>query len=306
MWQINTSKGTQFLAVHLCFTIPGKERRLPEPLRARHEVESHTGPVSGATRSSLQVPLQPHRVMAPPESTDTEREGSAHKRSKKTAERARSKGSKTAEQAKEKASRLSEKAKHQLSGQAEQQKEQASEQLEDIGSALRETSNTLHERDKDSIANVMEGAAHQVERLSGYLRNHSVNDMLSQAERVARREPEMFLGGAALLGLIGARFFKSSSPDHRSHRRRQLPPETSGRRYRATSERRYRESGRRYRETSGRGHRRSPRSERIRSERPQPARTETRRPETHEERRSTEKSRSGPKSGSGSSGSESS
>lgn len=213
--------------------------------------------------------------MATRKSTDTEGEGAPKREQSEAAtETARAKASKAAQKTQEEARRLSEKAKTQLAGQAEQQKDQASKQLEDIGAALRETSNTLHERDKDTIANVMAGAAHQLERLSGYMRDRSVNEMMSEAERLARREPEMFLGGAALLGLIGARFFKSSSPESKPPARRRLPPhERSSGEYR-------------------RGHRHTPQDERIRKDRPQPARPETRRPETHEERRSTTKSRS--------------
>lgn len=155
--------------------------------------------------------------------SQTERtESTKSKRSKHKEESARATASEAAERTQEEASRLSEKAKRQFAGQAEQQKEQASEQLEDIGEALRETSESLHERDKDSVANLTEGAAHQIERLSGYLRDRSVNDMLSEAKRFARRSPGMFLGGAAVLGFFGSRFFRSSDPHprRRSHKKR--------------------------------------------------------------------------------------
>lgn len=144
-------------------------------------------------------------------------ESTTSRHSKQTDESTRGTASEAAEQTKEEASRLSEKAKRQFAGQAEQQKVQASEQLDDIGEALRETSESLHERDKDSVANLTEGAARQIDRLSGYLRDRSVNDMLSEAKRFARRSPGMFLGGAAVLGFFGSRFFRSSDPH--PHRR---------------------------------------------------------------------------------------
>lgn len=135
------------------------------------------------------------------------------------AEQAKSEAGQAAEQTKEEARRLSEQAREQIASRAEQQKTQAMERLEGIGTALHETSSTLHDRNEDSVANVIDGAARQAERLADYLRHRSVNDMVAEVEDYARREPEMFLGGAALLGLIGARFFMSSSPEGRRRSR---------------------------------------------------------------------------------------
>ena len=38
---------------------------------------------------------------------------------------------------------------------------------------------------------------------------------MHDAQRLARRQPALFVGGAFALGLLGARFLKSSSPEHR-------------------------------------------------------------------------------------------
>jgi phage I-like protein len=148
----------------------------------------------------------------------TDTQDSTRAGSKKKGKSARSTASEATEKTREEASRLSDQAKEQFAGQAERQKAQASDQLDDIGEALRKTSDTLHEEDKDSVANLTEGAAQQIERLSGYLRDRSVNEMLSEAKRFARRKPGMFLGGAAVLGFFGSRFFRSSDPDDHHHR----------------------------------------------------------------------------------------
>lgn len=137
----------------------------------------------------------------------------ASETARRTTERAKAQASEVADQAREQASRLSEQAREQISTRAEQQKERASGQLQDIGSALHETSGSLREREQDAAARFIEGAANQVERFSEYLRTHSVDDMMGEVERFARREPELFLGGAMLLGVMGARFLKSSSPE---------------------------------------------------------------------------------------------
>ena len=49
-----------------------------------------------------------------------------------------------------------------------------------------------------------------MERFQGYLRNQDVGAIIDDVERMAREQPVMFLGGAFMLGLVAARFLKSS------------------------------------------------------------------------------------------------
>jgi len=55
-------------------------------------------------------------------------------------------------------------------------------------------------------------AADRLERFSGYLSGHDVSEIVGEVESFARRNSTYFVGGAFLLGLLGARFLKSSSP----------------------------------------------------------------------------------------------
>lgn len=135
-----------------------------------------------------------------------------------TQQKAKEKASDVTHQAQDKATQLAGQAKEQAKTQLAGQKDRATEQLGSISTALHETERSLHDQNQDGIARYVGDAAHQVERLSDYLRNHTVGEMFSEAERYARREPALFIGGAALLGLIGARFFKSSSPNRRYDR----------------------------------------------------------------------------------------
>lgn len=54
--------------------------------------------------------------------------------------------------------------------------------------------------------------AEQVEQLSSYLDRKEVTELVRDVETFARRNPALFIGGAFALGLLGARFLKSSSP----------------------------------------------------------------------------------------------
>lgn len=55
--------------------------------------------------------------------------------------------------------------------------------------------------------------ADQVERFSSYLDRKEVGELVHDVEYFARRNPALFIGGAFALGLLGARFLKSSSPN---------------------------------------------------------------------------------------------
>ena len=117
-------------------------------------------------------------------------------------------------QVEQKAGQLTEQAKQQATSQLESQKQRATGNLSSVAHALHQTGDQLHQQDQGRIGDYAHQAADHVERFSGYLRNRDVNQMIGEAEGLARREPALFLGGAFALGLLAARFLKSSSqPD---------------------------------------------------------------------------------------------
>jgi hypothetical protein len=58
-----------------------------------------------------------------------------------------------------------------------------------------------------------ESLSQQVEKLSGYLERQDLRGLLRDLEGFARRNPAIFLGGAFALGIVAARFLKSSNPN---------------------------------------------------------------------------------------------
>ncbi len=115
-------------------------------------------------------------------------------------------------EAKQQAGKLADQAKEQASSRTAEQKERATESLDHVAQALHQTGDNLRDEEQQTVARYMDDAATQVERLAGYLKEKSPEDLFHEAERFARREPAMFVGGAFALGLLGARFLKSSSP----------------------------------------------------------------------------------------------
>ena len=82
--------------------------------------------------------------------------------------------------------------------------------LSSVAQSLRSSSQDLNQRNESTVARYTDRAANRVDRLAEYLRQADVGEMSSQAEDFARREPVLFLGAMFTIGLVGARFLKSS------------------------------------------------------------------------------------------------
>jgi hypothetical protein len=95
--------------------------------------------------------------------------------------------------------------------QLSRQKDVATDGLGSVARAVRQSTNQLREQQHDTIAHYVEQAANQLDRLSSRLKDKNVNELLDDAQRLARQRPALFIGSAFVLGLLGARFLKSSS-----------------------------------------------------------------------------------------------
>lgn len=84
------------------------------------------------------------------------------------------------------------------------------ETLGSFAEATRSVSGQLRQSDQPMIADYVEQAAGQVEKLASYLEDKEPTELLEDAERFARRQPALFMGGAFVLGLVAARFLKST------------------------------------------------------------------------------------------------
>jgi sirohydrochlorin ferrochelatase len=101
-------------------------------------------------------------------------------------------------------------ARDRASSSLGESKGQFAEQFGTIADALRRTTEHLRSEDQQRIAGLTETVARQVEQVAEYLRNKDARGMRQDLENLARRQPAVMIGGALVLGLIGARFLKSS------------------------------------------------------------------------------------------------
>jgi hypothetical protein len=80
--------------------------------------------------------------------------------------------------------------------------------LNSLADALRLTGKQL---EGNMASPLIDKAADQVQRVGALLEAANGREALQAVERFARTEPTLFVGGAIALGLIGARFLKSSA-----------------------------------------------------------------------------------------------
>ncbi|CAO3378664.1 hypothetical protein [Azospirillum argentinense] len=92
----------------------------------------------------------------------------------------------------------------------EMQTDRAADQLGSVANALHKAAEQLNDENNGTAAHYAGQAADRVERVADMLRNSTVDDMVGQVERFARRQPEVFVGAAFAVGFLFARFVKSS------------------------------------------------------------------------------------------------
>lgn len=117
-------------------------------------------------------------------------------------------GEQLAAHAKDALSHVADQAKELVGSQLGAQQKRSAGDLTKVAEALRGTSQDLG----DSLASpLVDRAAHELERASKFLERATMSDVVDGVESFAKREPLLFLGGAFAIGLLGARFFKSSA-----------------------------------------------------------------------------------------------
>jgi hypothetical protein len=91
-----------------------------------------------------------------------------------------------------------------------QSRQQAAERVGGLASAIRSTSDHLRSENQPRVADLTESLAEQAERLSSYLRDRDFGAFQADLQNFARQRPAIAIGAALALGMLAARFFKSS------------------------------------------------------------------------------------------------
>ncbi len=94
----------------------------------------------------------------------------------------------------------------------ENTKHKAARELDSVANALRGCGGELGTQEDSMLAPYVERVADQVGRVANLLETRTVDDMAHDVESFARRNPALFLGGCFAVGMLAARFLKSSKP----------------------------------------------------------------------------------------------
>jgi len=120
----------------------------------------------------------------------------------------------------QRSSGMMDKVRERATAQLSTQKDKATDGLGSVAQMVRQGTQQLRDQHHETLAGYVEKAADRIDQLSQQLRDKDVSELVDDAQRLARRQPAVFIGSAFALGVIGARFFKSSSPQQENARYR--------------------------------------------------------------------------------------
>ena len=119
--------------------------------------------------------------------------------------RAKEVGRTVTEQTKEAAQELRQSAEASFSDS----KGQLAKQIAGLAKAFRSGSDTLRDEELGDFARLSDGAAERLEDLSDQLERNT-DDLLSDLQNVAQERPVLLMGGLLTIGVLSARFLRSS------------------------------------------------------------------------------------------------
>lgn len=92
----------------------------------------------------------------------------------------------------------------------ESARERIASQLDAVARALETATYNLQQAEHADLSERAQPLIRKAENAAQYLRNKTPRELKDDLDGFARQRPAWFLGGAFVLGLLGARFLKSS------------------------------------------------------------------------------------------------
>jgi len=118
---------------------------------------------------------------------------------------------KVVEQAMGAKDKVLEQAKPEISRRLTAQIDQATERVAGISEAIRSVSGQLRDSEQTApIAGYVDMAADQIDRASEYLKGKDLDEIVGEIESFGRERPMIFVGVALGLGILAARFLRST------------------------------------------------------------------------------------------------
>jgi len=106
--------------------------------------------------------------------------------------------------------KFSDQARQRILSGLSSQKDLAAERLDTLRQSVRRAADGMTEQAPQLAVDYMGRAADRLDKLTEYVSNTDVEDMMKGAETYVRRHPGVVLGGALMAGLLMARLLKSA------------------------------------------------------------------------------------------------
>lgn len=106
---------------------------------------------------------------------------------------------------------LMDKVRNGATSQLGVQKDRVTEGVTSVTQAVRQSTQQLRDNQHETIAQYVEKAVDQVERFAERMKEKDANELLRDAQQFARRNPAVFVAAAFGVGIVAARFLKSSN-----------------------------------------------------------------------------------------------
>ena len=116
-----------------------------------------------------------------------------------------------ADQARQQFDRATQEAKARGEQAFDQGKSNVADEVSGVADTLRQTARGFEEHDDRMLAGYASQAADSIGRFADSIRTSNMENVVSQVEDFARRQPGLFLGATVAAGFMLARFLKSSS-----------------------------------------------------------------------------------------------
>ncbi|MGY3438045.1 MULTISPECIES: hypothetical protein [unclassified Marinovum] len=147
-------------------------------------------------------------------------------------EKLKSNAAALADSARETATDMAQTAAQQAQDTAEHAKDSVAHDVSGVATALRSAAKDMRSGSPQerTIGQLAEGLA----EVSDAIRDKDLGTIVRDANDLARRNPALFLGGAALLGFAATRFAKASQPAQTQHAAHDAPMAAGGQAYTGT------------------------------------------------------------------------
>ena len=176
------------------------------------QIESQAIPSRAAPLQGSDTERATSASRVTPANEDVPRLGGPSKQQASLTSDAKDQAAQLADEAKKQTAELAGQARKHVSSLIADQQKIAAERLHSFAGVLRDAAQNIEKHDVGtSIESYTNKAADRLEAISKYVGATNFQAMLGDAGQLARRRPEMFVGGTLLAGLIVARFLKAST-----------------------------------------------------------------------------------------------